>query len=145
MTRVSSTVLARLISSEPYYRFLDLRTQPGNDTPAGHDDDTEIIFVLPGHDRHIGDPGRRTVHGGILAAFLEAAAVLYLRATDDTRVVVVDFTSEFLRPAAIASTSARVVVVRRGKRFANLRVEAWQDDTASPVAVGYGRFLRAPP
>ena len=49
---------------------------------------------------------------------------------------VADFTSDFLWAAAIADTLGRVIFVRRGGRFANVRVEAWHDSLAGAVAAG---------
>jgi len=37
------------------------------------------------------------------------------------------------------------VVTRHGKRVANVRCEAWQDDRAAPVASAHAIFLVMPP
>ena len=113
----------------PYFGFLGL--QPTAD---------DATWCLPGSARHVGDAARQSVHGGVLAAFLESSAALHLRAAAD-RVTTVDFTSDFLREAVVADLFATVTVVRRGRRFANVRVDAWQSDRATLVAVGHGNFL----
>jgi acyl-coenzyme A thioesterase PaaI-like protein len=35
----------------------------------------------------------------------------------------------------------RAEIVKHGRRIANVRVLAWQDDPAKPVAAGIGNFL----
>ena len=119
-----------LIAETPYYRFLGLR--PG---PDG-------CVLLPTHDRHASD--RSVIHGGVLAAFLEAAAVLYLRTNGAARARTGELTAAFLRPARLVDTTARARPVRRGRRFAHLQIMAWQSDPASPVAVGYGSWILEP-
>jgi uncharacterized protein (TIGR00369 family) len=122
--------LGALIDETPYYRFLGLRAGPDGSV------------VLPAGERHASD--RSVVHGGILAAFLEAAGVLHLRATGAPRVRTADMTAAFLRPAQLVETTARIQPVRRGRRFAHLQVIAWQSDPASPVAIGYGTWTLEP-
>ena len=65
----AGTSIDALIAAVPYYRYLGLRAGP-----AG-------TVVLPADPRNIGDHTRGVLHGGVLAGFLEAAAVLYLRAS----------------------------------------------------------------
>jgi uncharacterized protein (TIGR00369 family) len=128
-------VVDALISQDAYLRFLGIRSAD----PSTADGPT---VVLPAEERHMGDHTRRTLHGGVVAAFLEAAAVLFLRSAGERVAVdVVEFTSDFLRPAPLADTTARVAPVHLGRRFAVVRVEAWQDGMSGPVAVGQGRFL----
>jgi acyl-coenzyme A thioesterase PaaI-like protein len=125
-----------VIAATPYLVFLGLRCDPSGPT-----------IVLGGEERHMGDHRRRTVHGGVMAAFLEAAGFVHLAASSDPPVPgikAVDFTTDLLREAALVDTHARVVVVRRGRRIANVRVEAWQDEPDRPVAVGHGNYLLEP-
>jgi uncharacterized protein (TIGR00369 family) len=119
-----------LVAEMPYYRFLGLR--PG---PDG-------ALLLPAQDRHASD--RPVVHGGVLAAFLEAAAVLYLRANGAPGARTGELTASFLRPARLVDTTARARPVRQGRRFAHLQVTAWQSDPDSPVALGYGTWILEP-
>jgi uncharacterized protein (TIGR00369 family) len=124
------STIEMLIAETPYYRFLGLR--PGPDGGV----------VLPIQDRHASD--RPVVHGGVLAAFLEATAVLHLRTNGAARARTGELTAAFLRPAQLVDTRARAQPVRRGRRFAHLQVTAWQSDPASPVAVGYGTWILEP-
>jgi uncharacterized protein (TIGR00369 family) len=124
------TAMEVLIAESPYYRFLGLRPGPDGD------------LVLPIQDRHASD--RPVVHGGVLAAFLEATALLHLRANGAARARTGELTASFLRPAQLVDTTARARPVRRGRRFAHLQITAWQSDPASPVAVGYGTWILEP-
>jgi uncharacterized protein (TIGR00369 family) len=119
-----------LIAETPYYQFLGLRPGPDGD------------LVLPAHERNASD--RPVIHGGVLAAFLEAAAVLHLRTDGAGRARTADLTAAFLRPAQLVDTTARARPVRRGRRFAHLEITAWQSDPASPVAVAYGTWILEP-
>lgn len=126
--------LDELLERDPYCSFLGLRAHASEGGP---------LVVLPGGEQHLGDAARRTVHGGVIAAFLETAALVHLRACAEPgrRVATVQFASDFLRPAALVDTFARVVVVRRGRRFAHVGVEAWQHDERRLVATGHGSFV----
>jgi uncharacterized protein (TIGR00369 family) len=127
----SLDVLRALLVSDPVAAHLGLRAEVA---------DGVVIVVLPGIDRHIGDAARRSVHGGILAAHLEAASMLTLVAACGTPMDTIGFTTAFVRPARVADTCALVDVVRVGRRIAHVRVEAWQDDRATAVTTGHGTF-----
>ena len=124
------STLSALIEETPYYRFLGLRAGPDGSV------------VMPAGERHASD--RAVIHGGVLAAFLEASGVLHLRTTGAPLVRTADMTAAFLRPAQLVDTFARVHPVRRGRRFAHLQITAWQSDPGSPVAVGYGTWILEP-
>ena len=123
------TVLDELIAASPYYRFLGLRSGPSG------------TVVLPADPRNIGDHTRSVLHGGVLAAFLEAAALLHLRANGATGAATIECSTDFLRAAPVVDTTASVTVVRRGRRVAHLRIEAHQDDASRVVAVSHGSWF----
>ena len=75
-----------------------------------------------------------------LAAFLEAAAVLYLRANGGVATTIACST-DFVRAAPIADTFAAVTVVRTGRTVAHLRIDAHQGDVTRPVAVAQGSWF----
>ena len=118
-----------LIATVPYYRYLGLRAGP------------EGTVVLPADSRNIGDHTRAMLHGGVLAAFLEAAALLHLRASGAAAATTIECATDFLRAAPVADTMAMVTVMRSGRRVAHLRVEAHQDDASRLVAVAHGSWL----
>ena len=126
---------AAVIAAEPYFEALGLRTCAAID-PA----ETRPWFVLPAAEHHIGDARYRTVHGGVVAAFLECAAVITLRAEGSESPGTVVFTTDFVRGARMLDTFAKVEVIRRGRRLAHLRVDAWQERPQRLVAFGAGSF-----
>lgn len=124
---------AGVIEAIPYFGFLGLRVSSENGV---------LRAILPAQDKHIGNPALPALHGGVVGALLEAVAVLQLLATDTVHVAkTINVTVDFLRSAKLAETYAQATIVRRGRRVANLRMEAWQDDPARPVAAAHGHFL----
>ncbi len=127
-------MVGQAIAAVPYFEFLGLQARLVGD---------EVVIVLAAAARHIGDAGRSSLHGGVLAAFLEAAAHTHLRVHNPGGpLTTVDFTTAFVREATVGDTFASVCVVRTGRHFAHVRVDAWQGDRASAVAVGHGTFRR---
>ena len=123
------TLIDELIAASPYYRYLGLR--------AG----VSGTLVLPADSRNIGDYTRAVLHGGVLAAFLEVAALLHLRANGAIGATTIECSTDFLRAAPVADTTATVTVIRIGRRIAHLRIEAQQDDATRLVAVAHGSWL----
>jgi uncharacterized protein (TIGR00369 family) len=122
-----------VVDAIPYFGFLGLQV---------HNEGGQLTVLLPAQDKHVGNPTLPALHGGVLGALLEAAAILQLLANDTVHVAkTIDVTVDFLRSAKLAETRARATIVRRGRRVANLRVEAWQEDPARPVAAARGNFL----
>lgn len=94
-----------------------------------------------------GRPG--FVHGGALAGLLEMASVVALRCDlrrsgAELRFKPVNITVEFMRGAAGRRTFALAQVIRTGRRIANLRADAWQDDRGKTVATAWMNVRLAP-
>jgi acyl-coenzyme A thioesterase PaaI-like protein len=54
----------------------------------------------------------------------------------------VNVSIDYLRPClANRETRARAIVVKQGRRIANVRVEAYQETPAKPVAAAHAHFL----
>jgi acyl-coenzyme A thioesterase PaaI-like protein len=53
----------------------------------------------------------------------------------------VDFSIDYLRSGKPQDAYARAVILRRGRRVANVRVEAWQDERIKPFVTAHGHFL----
>jgi len=123
---------AALLDAWPYARFLGIRLEPGD---AG-----QPIAVLPFDPRLIGNPILPALHGGVVASFLELAALARLDAEGE-RARTIDITVDYLRPARPVTTYAEARILKLGRRAANLTVEAWQDDRATPVAALRGHFM----
>lgn len=90
----------------------------------------------------IGAPGR--LHGGAVAGLMEIAANWAARAhLDDPGATLkpINVTVDYLREGALVETRARAILMRMGRRVANVRVEAWQDDRARLIAAARLNFL----
>jgi acyl-coenzyme A thioesterase PaaI-like protein len=103
----------------------------------------ELISTMRYADHLIGNPTIPALHGGTLGALLESAAIFELLWASETVVLpkTITFTVDYLRSGAPVDTHARGIVIRHGRRVANVRVEAWQEDRARPIATAHAHFL----
>jgi acyl-coenzyme A thioesterase PaaI-like protein len=124
----------RLIAAIPYAGFLGLAANVVNG---------ELISTMRYADHLIGNPTIPALHGGTLGALLESAAIFELLWASETVVLpkTITFTVDYLRSGAPVDTHARGIVTRHGRRVANVRVEAWQEDRARPIATAHAHFL----
>jgi len=118
----------------PYARFIGVAVEDGEDGP---------ICRLPFRDDLVGNVALPALHGGVVGAFLELTALVGLiDQTDGDRMPrPINFSVNYLRSVGPRETRARAEIVKHGRRIANVRVIAWQDDPAKPVAAGVGNFL----
>lgn len=118
----------------PYSRFLGLSARL---------DGTELVTTMSYAEHLIGNPALPALHGGTLGALMESAAIFELLWRAETIVLpkTITLTIDYLRSGAPADTHARSTVTRHGRRVANVRVEAWQTDRATPVATAHAIFL----
>jgi uncharacterized protein (TIGR00369 family) len=126
--------LGELVAEIPYSKWHGI-------TPR--EIDGEVISTMTYAPKLIGNASLPALHGGTLGALLESAAIFELMWRSETLVLpkTITFTVDFLRSARAVDTHARGVVTRRGRRVANVRVEAWQEDRAQPVASAHAIFL----
>ena len=126
----------QILDAIPYARFLGVEVERCDGT---------LECILPFRKEIVGNAALPAVHGGVLGAFLELTALLQL--IDDTRTERVPkpitFSVDYLRSAGPSTTRARAEVFKLGRRIANVRVVAWQDDRTRPVVAGNGKFLLA--
>jgi uncharacterized protein (TIGR00369 family) len=122
---------AALLDAWPYARFLGVRLEPGEAGP---------LAVLPFDPKLIGNPILPALHGGVVASFLELAALARLDA-EGRRARTIDITVDYLRPARPVTFYAEARILKLGRRAANIAVEAWQEDRTSPVAALRGHFM----
>ncbi len=129
--------LSGLVEAIPYARFLGITVER---------DDGGLIGNLRYSDMLIGNAVLPALHGGTIAALLESTAVFQLLFTMETVAIpkTIDITFDYLRTGRAVDTFARARVEKPGRRISNVRVEAWQDDPARPVALAYGHFLLTP-
>jgi acyl-coenzyme A thioesterase PaaI-like protein len=83
------------------------------------------------------------LHGGTLGALMESTAIFKLLWHGETTAVpkTINITVEYLRGARPEDVFARAVFTRHGRRVANVRVFAYQDDPERPAAVATAHFL----
>jgi len=150
-TRRNNTLNA-LVTSVPYIRWLGITFDRRGD---------ELTAVLPFDQKLIGNPMLPAIHGGVTAAFLEVTAIVELtwtaiwedmeqgRIAPDAAVPeslprlpkTIDFTVDYLRSGLPRDAYARARVVRSGRRYASVQVEAWQDQRTRLFAQATGHFL----
>ncbi len=142
-----SNMLDCLSTSIPYIRFLGLMFERRGD---------EITALMPYKPDLIGNPLLPALHGGATGAFLEITAVAQLvcdtmlkdeaegALPEDYAPVMpkpIDITFDYLRSGKPLDTYARAIVQRRGRRVANVRIEAWQEERTKLIAAAHGNFL----
>ncbi|UXU74946.1 MULTISPECIES: PaaI family thioesterase [unclassified Paracoccus (in: a-proteobacteria)] len=150
-SRRDSTLKA-LVAHVPYIRWLGITFDRRGD---------ELTAILPFDQKLIGNPMLPAIHGGVTAAFLEVSAMVELtwtaiwedmeegRLTPDAEVPeslprlpkTIDFTVDYLRSGLPRDAYARARVVRSGRRYASVHVEAWQDHRQKLFAQATGHFL----
>jgi acyl-coenzyme A thioesterase PaaI-like protein len=121
----------------PYADFVDIKL---------YEDEKGLLTVLKANPDNIGNAIIGAIHGGVIGGLLEHAASFHLLAelgedSDPPRIVNVSI--DYLRPALNKDTFVRGVVIKQGKRIANVRVTAWQEDENRPVAAAHAHFLIA--
>ena len=120
----------------PYAGFLHMEVE----LEGGHP-----LTILRKDAGNVGNPFVPMIHGGAVGALLEHAAVvqlfheLDLGLEDPPRIV--NISIDYLRPCLLEDTFARSVIVRQGRRVANVRVDAWQSNRDKLVAAAHAHFL----
>lgn len=129
------------LAAMPYARMLGV---------SGALEGETFIARVPFRDDLVGNTRLPALHGGLIGAFLEITALIALKIADGQTPVLprtIGVTVEYLRPGRPRETFARARILRAGRRIANVHVEAWQDESRTPIALLQGRFLLgdAPP
>ena len=104
-----------------------------------------LITILRKDTGNVGNPLVPMIHGGAVGALLEHAALMQLFFELELDLErpprIVNISIDFLRPCLLHDTFAHGVIIRQGRRVANVRVEAWQSDWARLVAAAHAHFL----
>ena len=146
------TALSTLVEQVPYVGWLGISFERKGD---------ELTATLEFAEKVVGNPMLPAIHGGVTAAFLEAAATMELAwsmlwdeiesgridaaaLTPETMPRLpktIDLTVDYLRPGLPRDAYARARVVRSGRRYASVQVETWQDNRDRLFAAATGHFL----
>jgi uncharacterized protein (TIGR00369 family) len=123
-----------IIGQIPYAQLLGVQMREEGGEP---------VFELPFVDRNIGNTHLPALHGGVIGGFMENAALLHLVWARESSEVprTIDFSLDFLRSGKAQTTFARCEITKQGKRVANVRMIAWQEDESKPIAVARAHFL----
>lgn len=123
-----------LQESIPYARFMGITAELVDGDVTGRMRYSEHL---------VGNATVPALHGGTLGALMESTAIFKLLWHGETTTVpkTINITVEYLRTAKAQDVFARAVFTRRGRRVANVRVSAFQDDPQCPVAVATAHFL----
>jgi uncharacterized protein (TIGR00369 family) len=126
-----------LIDLIPYSRFLGLTADVS---------DGDLIVRMGFSDHLIGDAAIRALHGGTLGALLESTAIFKLLWETESADLpkTINITVEYLRSGKPLGTHARADFIRHGRRVANVRAVAWQEDASRPIAAANAHFLLQP-
>ena len=118
----------------PYARFMGITAELVDD---------DVIGRMRYSDHLIGNASVPALHGGTLGALMESTAIFKLLWHGETAAVpkTINITVEYLRGAGPKDVFARAEFTRRGRRVANVRVFAYQDNPECPVAVATAHFL----
>lgn len=123
-----------LLDAIPYARFLGLRAEALGD---------QVRVVLPFKASLVGNPRLPALHGGVVGACLEMAALLQVLQQRGVSQVpkTVDFTVDYLRAARPVDLFAQAELQRLGRRIVNVRMRAFQSSPEEPIALARGNFL----
>jgi acyl-coenzyme A thioesterase PaaI-like protein len=128
---------SELVAAVPYWRFLGISAELSEGEMLG-----KLSFSEP----LIGNPVLPALHGGTIGALLESTAVFELFWQAETVVLpkTINITVAYLRSGRPQDTWAKAVITKHGRRVASVRVEAWQEDRARPIASASANFLVTP-
>jgi uncharacterized protein (TIGR00369 family) len=108
-------------------------------------DPTAPVLHLPFKKSLIGNSALPAIHGGVVASFMESAALMHLLLMlDEQRVPKsIDFSIDYLRSAHAEDSYANCAVERLGRRVAQVQIRCWQANPTKPVALARAHFLLA--
>jgi len=126
-----------LIDAIPYARWLGISAELV---------DGEMLGKLTFDDQLIGNPVIPALHGGTIGALLESTAIFRLFWEAETFVIpkTINLTVAYLRSGRAQDTYAQAYITKHGRRVVSVRVEAWQEDRARPIASGTVNVLITP-
>jgi uncharacterized protein (TIGR00369 family) len=129
--RLTRERTAAALDAMPYLRHLGIRL-------AGQAHRDGVVFHLPFDARLVGNASLPAIHGGVLATFMEAAALAATSAALGNAVPpkMVDFSIDYLSSAGPLDLYAQCEMHRVGRRIAAIGIRCWQQGADEPVALG---------
>lgn len=123
-----------LTGAIPYLRFLGIRLE---------ERDGALLGKMVYSPKLIGNAALPALHGGTIGGLLESTGVLELILNTEVLHVpkIITLTIDYLRSGRAVDTWAHASITRQGRRVANVRVDAWQEDPARPIATAHALFL----
>jgi acyl-coenzyme A thioesterase PaaI-like protein len=102
----------------------------------------DLVFKLPANPDNIGNPILPAIHGGVIAGFMEHAAILHLLMCMGLPHLpkIIDFSIDYLRAGHYRDTYCQCRVWRQGRRVANVAITAWQTSQTEPIATARAHF-----
>jgi acyl-coenzyme A thioesterase PaaI-like protein len=127
----------RLSELSPYARMIGITAE----NIAG-----ELLGKLVYSDQIVGNATIPALHGGAIGALLESTAIFQLLWESDTASLprIVTITVDYLRTGRAVDTYAKGTITKHGRRVANVRVDAWQENRERPIASAHAHFLLSP-
>ena len=124
-----------LVCAIPYLGFLGVTIEAAADGT--------LLCHLPFQEKLIGNPTLPAIHGGVIGGLLESVALLQLiwSSENPTLPRTINTSIDYLRSGQAQDTFAWGCITKQGRRVANVRAEAWQDDPSRPIAAVHGHFL----
>jgi len=125
-----------LVELIPYAKSIGVETSMVGDN---------IVSTLRFKESNIGNPAIPALHGGVVAGFMENAALLHLVWSTELENIpkIIDFSIDYLRPGQAETTYSHCEIIRLGRRVALCNITAWQADSEKPIAIARGHFLLA--
>lgn len=123
-----------MIAAVPYATYLGISVEG---------DESERRYRMAFRDDLVGNMRLGAIHGGAVAGFMEQAALFEALISQSQRRIprVIDFGVDYLRSARSRDLFVACQVVRQGRRVAQVRAEAWQNNRDKPVAAARAVFL----
>lgn len=118
----------------PYAKFIGVET-----SLVGNDLVSSLAFMPD----NIGNPALPALHGGVIAGFMENAALFHLIWQIELINIpkIIDFSIDYLRPGQASTSYSKCEITRLGRRVALCNISAWQEDSSKPIAHARGHFL----
>ncbi|GAA4878905.1 PaaI family thioesterase [Ferrimonas pelagia] len=125
---------AALLELVPYAQFIGMDCERFGD---------ELVFRLPPKAENMGNPMLPALHGGVIAGFMEMAAIVQLMVMMHTTQVpkIVDFSIDYLRAGYAREAYCECKITRQGRRVANVSISSWQTNRKQPIATARAHFL----